>query len=169
MDMAVRGIRGAITVDEDDAQQIRDATRELVEEILKRNEISDYDNVISATFTTTEDLCAAFPAEAARHIGMSLVPLLRDPSQEWRFAVLTTYARENHALRSERYRYLRMEDGTEEFYDHQTDPNEWTNLAAKKELAPLKEELAKWLPKTNADPAKGGTARKRKRPGQKAD
>ena len=76
MDMAVRGIRGAITVDQDDAQQIRDATRELVEEILKRNEITDYDDVISATFTTTEDLCAAFPAEAARHLGMSLVPLL---------------------------------------------------------------------------------------------
>ena len=74
--MAVRGIRGAISVDADDADQIRDATRELIEEILERNSITDFDDVISAVFTTTQDLVSAFPAEAARHIGMTTVPLL---------------------------------------------------------------------------------------------
>ncbi len=74
--MAVRGIRGAISVDADDADQIRDATRELIEEILKRNAITDFDDVISAVFTTTQDLVSAFPAEAARLIGMTTVPLL---------------------------------------------------------------------------------------------
>ncbi|MCH2202208.1 MAG: chorismate mutase [Fuerstiella sp.] len=74
--MAVRGIRGATCVTEDDPQQIREATQELIEQILKRNQISDFDDVISAIFTTTEDLRSTFPAEAARHIGMSLVPLL---------------------------------------------------------------------------------------------
>jgi len=74
--MAVRGIRGAISVEADEPDQIRDATRELIEEILKRNEITDYDDVISAVFTTTQDIVSAFPAEAARHIGMTTVPLL---------------------------------------------------------------------------------------------
>lgn len=74
--MAVRGIRGAISVDADDPEQIRNATRELTEEILARNGISDFDDVISAIFTTTPDLVSCFPAEAARHIGMTTVPLL---------------------------------------------------------------------------------------------
>lgn len=74
--MAVRGIRGAISVDADDPEQIREATRELIEEVLKRNEITDFDEVISAVFTTTPDLVSCFPAEAARHIGMTAVPLL---------------------------------------------------------------------------------------------
>ena len=74
--MAVRGIRGATSVDADEPQQVRDATRELMEEILKRNGIADFDDIISAVFTTTQDLVSVFPAEAARHIGMHTVPLL---------------------------------------------------------------------------------------------
>lgn len=74
--MAVRGIRGAISVEADDPDQIREATRELITEILSRNEISDFEEIISAVFTTTHDLVSAFPAEAARHIGMTTVPLL---------------------------------------------------------------------------------------------
>lgn len=74
--MAVRGIRGAISVEEDDPEQILEATRELMQAILARNEITDYDDVISAVFTTTHDLTSCFPAEAARKIGMSTVPLL---------------------------------------------------------------------------------------------
>jgi arylsulfatase A-like enzyme len=99
-------------------------------------------------YPTLLEMCG-LPANK-KNEGMSLVPLLRNPSQEWRFAVLTTYARENHALRSERYRYLRMEDGTEEFYDHQTDPNEWTNLAGKKKHAGEIKKFRATLPKNDA-------------------
>lgn len=74
--MAVRGIRGAISVDADEPELIRDATRELLEEVLRRNQINNFDDIISAVFTTTKDLVSAFPAEAARHIGMTTVPLL---------------------------------------------------------------------------------------------
>jgi chorismate mutase len=74
--MAVRGIRGATCVTEDDPQQIRESTQELIEQILERNGIDDFDEIISVIFTTTCDLSSAFPAEAARHIGMNLVPLL---------------------------------------------------------------------------------------------
>ena len=74
--MAVRGVRGATTVESDDPALIRAAARELMEEILRRNQIIDFDDVISAVFTTTQDLVSAFPAEAARAMGMNQVPLL---------------------------------------------------------------------------------------------
>jgi len=76
MSMIVRGIRGAITVDADEPEKILTATRELLESICRANDITDYDNICSAIFTTTADLTSTFPAEAARSLGMGLVPLL---------------------------------------------------------------------------------------------
>ncbi|MBA3314929.1 MAG: chorismate mutase [Planctomycetota bacterium] len=74
--MAVRGIRGATTVEADNPEQILAATQELLRGILDRNEIGDFDDVVSAVFTTTPDLTSTFPAEAARALGMRHVPLL---------------------------------------------------------------------------------------------
>jgi chorismate mutase len=74
--MAVRGIRGAITVEQDQPDEVRSAARELMEAILSRNQIASFDDVISAVFTTTADVCSTFPAEAARAMGMHHVPLL---------------------------------------------------------------------------------------------
>ena len=71
----VRALRGAITVDEDEPQQIIDATGELLREMLTRNEASAGD-LISLVFTSTPDLVSEFPAAAARTIGISEVPLL---------------------------------------------------------------------------------------------
>ncbi len=66
--MYCRGIRGATTVDRNDAQAITDATRELLEAIITANGIQPED-VASVTFSTTADLDAAFPAKAARDLG----------------------------------------------------------------------------------------------------
>jgi chorismate mutase len=74
--MPVCGIRGATSVTADMPNQILEATQELLEQILRLNEIDDFDDIVSAVFTTTHDLSSTFPAEAARAIGMSLVPLL---------------------------------------------------------------------------------------------
>jgi len=74
--MSLRGIRGATSVDDDRPDLILDATRELLEEILSRNEIESFEEIVSAIFTTTTDLCSTFPAEAARSLGMNHVPLL---------------------------------------------------------------------------------------------
>lgn len=71
----VRAIRGAITVARDDAEAIREAVLELLEEVRRENGFID-DEVISAIFTVTPDLTAAFPAETARRAGWSHVPLL---------------------------------------------------------------------------------------------
>ena len=82
--------------------------------------------------------------------GRSLVPLLEDPSREWSLPVVTTYGYANHAVRTDRYRYIRYADGSEELYDHASDPNEWTNLASDPAYEALKAELRKALPAKNA-------------------
>lgn len=74
--MAVRGIRGATSVSEDRPELILTATRELLQEILRLNQIETFDDIASAIFTTTPDLTSTFPAEAARVLGMTQVPLL---------------------------------------------------------------------------------------------
>jgi len=87
--------------------------------------------------------------------GVSLVPLLKNPEAEWDRPAITTWGKDNHAARGRRFRYIRHPNGDEQLYDHQTDPDEFTNLAAKPELAGVKSRLGKWLPKTSAAPAGG--------------
>ena len=72
---SVRAVRGAIQVTEDDRDAILSGTTELINELLKRNEI-DPDDLVSMIFTATPDLTAEFPAYAARQLGLTDVPLL---------------------------------------------------------------------------------------------
>jgi chorismate mutase len=72
---AVRGVRGAITVERDDAVLLLDATERLLRAIVAENAI-DSGDVASALFTLTPDLVSQFPALAARRMGWTLVPLL---------------------------------------------------------------------------------------------
>lgn len=74
-DRRARAIRGATTVESDTPEQIRRATRELLETIVARNGLTSAD-VISAIFTVTHDLTSEFPAHAARELGWLDVPLL---------------------------------------------------------------------------------------------
>jgi chorismate mutase len=74
--MTVRGIRGATSVPEDRPELILAATRELLESLVSANQITDFEDIVSAIFTTSPDLTSTFPAEAARVLGMKLVPLL---------------------------------------------------------------------------------------------
>lgn len=77
--------------------------------------------------------------------GNSLVPLLKNPESEWPHPSITTYLPGNHALRTERWRYIRYQDGAEELYDHETDPDEWDNLASDPDHRPVVEELSAQL------------------------
>jgi chorismate mutase len=72
----VRGIRGATTVSDDKAELVLEATEELLREMLSANGIEEFEPIAAIFFTTTPDLRSTFPAEAARRLGMTLVPLL---------------------------------------------------------------------------------------------
>jgi chorismate mutase len=74
--MAIRGIRGATTVPADEPDLILEATRELLEAILRANKNMKPEEVGSALFTVTDDLASTFPAQAARQMGWSLVPMM---------------------------------------------------------------------------------------------
>ncbi|MBC8350477.1 MAG: sulfatase [Planctomycetes bacterium] len=82
--------------------------------------------------------------------GQSLVPLLHQPTQSTGRTVVTTFDPGNVSLRTERWRYIRYSDGTEELYDHQTDPNEWTNEVNNSAFASEKERLVSHLPRNAA-------------------
>ena len=73
--MKLRALRGATTVEANDAEAILEATTELVEQVMARNAL-DPAEMVSCIFTCTDDLDAEFPAVAARKVGLSSVPLL---------------------------------------------------------------------------------------------
>ncbi len=71
----VRAVRGAITVDRNEKEDILDAAKELVQEAINKNDITP-DDIISIIFTITPDLTKAFPAAGVRQLGITSVPLL---------------------------------------------------------------------------------------------
>jgi chorismate mutase len=71
----LRALRGATTVEANEADAILSATQELLWEVIERNGLTP-DHLVSCIFTCTADLDAEFPAVAAREIGLSAVPLL---------------------------------------------------------------------------------------------
>lgn len=81
--------------------------------------------------------------------GRSITSVLKNPNIDWPYPSITTMGYGNHAIRSENWRYIQYEDGTEELYDKRSDPLEWSNLASKEQYVDIKQELKKWLPGVN--------------------
>jgi chorismate mutase len=71
----IHGIRGATTVERNDAEEILGATDELLRALISANDLQP-DDIVSAFFTVTNDLDAAFPARAAEDFGWNIVALL---------------------------------------------------------------------------------------------
>jgi chorismate mutase len=71
----IHGIRGATTVERNDPQEILDATDELLRALIDANDLQP-DDIVSAFFTVTNDIDAAFPARAAEDFGWNIVALL---------------------------------------------------------------------------------------------
>ena len=107
---------------------------------------------LSVVYPTLLELCGLPAVECD---GVSAVPLLRDPRSEWKRPALMTYGRGNHAVRSERWRYIRYADGSEELYDHDVDPHEWSNLAHRIEYERVKASHRRWLPSKEAKEVAG--------------
>ena len=99
-------------------------------------------------YPTLIDLCGLSPNDQID--GRSLKPLLENPSSEWEHPAITTYDFDEFSIRSQRYRYTRYIDGSEELYDHTTDPEEWNNLATDARFDEIKNHHIAAIPKSPA-------------------
>ena len=105
-------------------------------------------------------LCELCGLEVPDHLeGLSLVPQLQDAQAPRIRPAITTDNHDNHGLRTERWRYIRYADGSEELYDMVKDPNEFTNLAGDKRYFAEKLALKKQLPQINRKPVAGSAKR----------
>ncbi|MEM6916257.1 MAG: sulfatase [Verrucomicrobiota bacterium] len=95
-------------------------------------------------YRTLADLAGLTPPDYVD--GVSLAPQLENPDAEISYPCITTWGRGNYTLRTRDWRYTRYFDGSEELYDHRSDPNEWTNLAGQEAHAEKQAELAAQLP-----------------------
>jgi arylsulfatase A-like enzyme len=108
-------------------------------------------------YPTLIELCGLPPRGGLE--GHSLAPQLADPQQPRTWPAITTHNRFNHAVRSTRHRYIRYANSSEEFYDLESDPHEWTNLAADPAVGELIAAHRRWLPAINAEPVPGSATR----------
>jgi arylsulfatase A-like enzyme len=108
-------------------------------------------------YPTLAELCGL--PEKAGLDGLSLVPQLKDAAAPRERPAVTTHNPGNHAVRTERWRFIRHADGSEELYDRAADPNEWANVAADPKHAVVKAQLARWMPAASAAPLPGSAGR----------
>jgi len=108
----------------------------------------NYPTEMLSIYPTLLDLCGLDPYD--RNEGINLTPILRGKKNCAEKYALTTYGWGNHAIRWNSYRYIRYNDGSEEFYDHKTDPHEWHNLANTKNAKNKIKKLIKFIPQQNA-------------------
>ncbi|UCC64063.1 MAG: sulfatase [Anaerolineae bacterium] len=100
---------------------------------------------LMALYPTLVELCGLPPRKKIE--GDNITALLRDPDAQWDHVAITTHSQGSHSIRDQRWRYIHYVNGDEELYDHETDPNEWNNLADRLEYASVKKKLTRWLPK----------------------
>jgi choline-sulfatase len=108
-------------------------------------------------YPTLIDLCELQPNDELE--GLSLLPQLIDAQSLRSRPAITTHNSGNHGIRSQHYRYIRYADGSEEFYDHRSDPNEWQNVLDDPSYAEEIERHRSWIPAWDAPPAAGSAHR----------
>ena len=94
-------------------------------------------------YPTLADLCELTPPSELE--GLSFRRLLENPKASWERPALTSTKAGNHTVRSDRWRYIRYSDGSEELYDHENDPNEWHNIAGDPSMGPIKNQYIEWI------------------------
>ena len=109
-------------------------------------------------YPTLAELCD-LQSTPDRLEGLSLAPQLKDADAPRARPAVTSHGPGNDAVRTETHRYIRYADGSEELYDMQADPHEYTNLADPPEHKALKKSLAAHLPKNPAKPVPGSKSR----------
>lgn len=101
-------------------------------------------------YPTLVDVAGLHPPGTHRLDGVSLRPLIEGKATTRGAPVITTYGQGNHAVRDDRWRYIRYRTGDEELYDHTKDPDEWVNLAGRHEFRSVMERLRAGLPENEA-------------------
>ncbi len=113
---------------------------------------------LQSLWPTVADLIGA---PLPKHVeGVSIRPLLANSAAKWTTPAITTYHFNNHAVRTNQWRYIRYNDGGEELYDETKDPYEWRNLLSVENATLAKDydtqaivaSLTPWLPTTNRQP-----------------
>ncbi|MBS9461865.1 sulfatase [Flagellimonas sp. 389] len=112
-----------------------------------KNKIIDEPAELLSMYPTLLELCGLPVYD--RNEGKSLVSAMHGKNDEASVAI-TTFGMNNHAVKSSRYRYIRYEDGGEEFYDLENDPNEFINLASSPSYIDEMNKLKSVLPKENS-------------------
>ncbi|MCK9343452.1 MAG: DUF4976 domain-containing protein, partial [Massilibacteroides sp.] len=95
-------------------------------------------------YPTLCDLCGI--PSTQKLDGLSLRALLNHPETQTERAVITTQKENNYAVRTRNWRYIRYADGSEELYDQNKDPKDFTNLALDTQYAPIIEKLKANIP-----------------------
>ena len=113
---------------------------------IKNNSIVDTPISFIDIYPTLIDMCG-LPPKKDDIDGKSFFQLLKNPTQNWDKPVLMTFGEGNHAVRTNRWRYIQYYDGTNELYDHNNDPNEWINISGNKKYINIIEELRQHIPK----------------------
>lgn len=112
--------------------------------VTKSNAICDKPVDMTNVFPTLINLCKLPPLSGLD--GHDMTRLLRNPNASWDFPAISEIKVGNAAIRSQNWRYIRYQDGSEELYDRKKDPNEWNNLARGKEYQSVILEHRKWVP-----------------------
>ncbi|NND33248.1 MAG: sulfatase-like hydrolase/transferase, partial [Saprospiraceae bacterium] len=113
---------------------------------LPQGKVVDSPAEMLSIYPTLLELCG-LPAYE-KNEGRSLVSEMLNEQGDEGFAI-TTFGMNNHTVKSNQFRYIRYEDGGEEFYDHEEDPNEWTNQANNPDYRYALDKLKQYLPQIN--------------------
>ena len=97
-------------------------------------------------YPTLNELCDLSQTVPQQLAGHSLSQLLAKPDRDWPYVSQTSHDIGNAAITDARYHYIRYADGSDELYDHQTDPREYHNLANQAESKPVVTRLSAFLP-----------------------
>ena len=128
----------------------------------KPNSVCERTVNLMDVYPTLISLCGLPPKQGLEAV--DIMPLLKDPKLSWDHPSLTTFGYGNHAVRTERWRYIQYNDKTEELYDHDADAYEWKNLASDPRYADTKKKLSAWLPEINVKAMPADSSMRRGRP-----
>ncbi len=113
----------------------------------QQNKTSNLPVELLDLYPTLLDLCD-LPANT-KNEGESIRNLIEGKDMNHSNPAINTFGRNNHALVTEQYRYISYEDGSEELYDREVDPNEWDNIAEEQNMKEVKAIIKKQLPVEN--------------------